>query len=88
MGLEITLNPPNICLVTAQSLREIVPDSENYKFGSVYQINPTTYNCQVGDLVMFDRTKAVLVTQQEGSVPPSYFLIDQEDFEFIENPIP
>lgn len=88
MGLDIILNPPNITLVTAQSQRDIVPASDNFIFGSVYKINAYTYNCMVGDKVLFDKTIAVLVTQQEGEVPPSYFIIDEADFKFKENPIP
>ncbi len=88
MALEITLNPPNICLITASSQRNIIPDSNDFVFGSVYKINPSTYNCQVGDLVMFSKTEAVLITQEEGSVPPSYYIIDQADFKFIEEPLP
>lgn len=88
MGLDITLNPPNICLITAESDRGIVPDNKDYRFGSVYKINVYTYNCKIGDKILFNKTESVLITQQEGSIPPSYFIIDEAEFKFIENPIP
>ena len=88
MSLEITLNPPNICLIPSDSARDIVSDNADFRFGSVYKINAYTYNCQVGDKVYFNKTESVLITQQEGSVPPSYFIIDEADFKFIEIPIP
>lgn len=88
MPLEITLNPPQICLTPSTSSRNIVPESPDFIFGSVYKINAYTYNCRVGDKLMFNKTLATLVTLHEGTVFPSYFIIDEADFKFKENPIP
>jgi hypothetical protein len=84
MGLDILLNPPNICLVKTTSVLNIVPESEDFLLGTVYKINAYTYNCIVGDRVLFNRTQSVLITQQEGLVPPSYFIIDEADFKYKE----
>lgn len=79
MAFDITLNPPNICLIPAESqsgINIIKPDG--LKFGSVYQINLNTTTVDVGDVVLFNETKSILVTQGFGN----YFIINENDLEF------
>lgn len=83
MSLDIGLNPPNICLIRSDSLLGITPSSDNFLFGSVYKINILTESVSVGQNVMFDKTRAAVITLAS----TSYFIIKEKDFEFIENPV-
>lgn len=86
MPFDVTPNPPNIALVLSSSPSGILPQNEQESvFGSVYKINAySIYNIRVGNIVMFNRTKATLVTLDT----TTYFILDEADVDFTDNGTP
>lgn len=81
MAFPITLNPPNVCLISATSPSGFIPDSQEDIFGSVYKINSDTQNFSTGDVVLFSRTKAILVNQ----LSQTYFIVSEKEIKFTDD---
>ena len=84
-AFDITLYPPQVCLVLTESQREIVPQSpDGLVFGTVRYLNQNNLIFDVGDRVLFNKTEAILITQGE----TSYFITDEKKVYFKEAVIP
>lgn len=83
MAFDIQLYPPYVTIVLADSTMDLkLPEGSEFNFGSVYQINLNTTQTSQGKLVVFNKTRALLVTQ--GSA--SYFITDERELLFQERP--
>lgn len=85
MALDSYLNPPYVALVASDSVNPnplitVPADGANYRFGSVYQINPNNLTLDVGTNVLFDSSRARQITQ----LTQTYFLIDEADVILME----
>lgn len=83
-SFNITLNPPQICVRLADSQTGIIILEDNLKFGVVDYLNQNNLNLDVGDVILFDSTKATKITQ--GTT--TYFITDENNFFFRENVTP
>jgi len=87
MSLDLQLNPPFVALIASESINPVPLNTlldDTLAFGNMYQINVATINFGVGDNVLYKKVNRKTIQQ----LTQAYFIVDENDILFTENPLP